>query len=313
MTLHETKSAPLKQSASPDATGWLTAKRKRALIPWLFLAPALVIFSWFKFIPMIQGLVMSFYKVNFNQPDEWVGFDNFTRAFADVELHAAVVNTLLYVLVTMFAAAILAFFLAMLLEGPARHLRFIRTAIFLPAVTSAAIVAEMWRILFNPTPNGVVNHILSWFGVADQGFLASSDQALGVIMLLHIWKAVPYNMVIFIAGLAGISRDLYDAANVDGANWWNRLRYVTLPGMIPALSVVLMLSFIRGFRVFAEVYATTGGGPSNATEMIMTHIYKLGFEQFDYGYASAVSFLLFAFTVVLTICHLTLKKRIARY
>lgn len=118
----------------------------------------------------------------------------------------------------------------------------------------------MWRILFNPTPNGVVNHILSWFGVADQGFLASSDQALGVIMLLHIWKAVPYNMVIFIAGLAGISRDLYDAANVDGASWWNRLRYVTLPGMIPALSVVLMLSFIRGFRVFAEVYATTGGG-----------------------------------------------------
>ena len=166
MTLHETKSAPLKQAASPDATGWLTAKRKRALIPWLFLAPALIIFSWFKFIPMIQGLVMSFYKVNFNPPDEWVGFDNFTRAFADVELHAAVVNTLLYVVVTMFAAAILAFFLAMLLEGPARHLRFIRTAIFLPAVTSAAIVAEMWRILFNPTPNGVVNHILSWFGVA---------------------------------------------------------------------------------------------------------------------------------------------------
>lgn len=288
MTLHETKSSPIKQAASPDSAGWLSAKRKRALIPWLFLAPALIIFSWFKFIPMIQGLVMSFYKVNFNQPNEWVGLDNFTRAFADAELHAAVVNTLLYVVVTMFAAAILAFFLAMLLEGPARHLRFIRTAIFLPAVTSAAIVA-------------------------DQGFLASSDQALGVIMLLHIWKAVPYNMVIFIAGLAGISRDLYDAANVDGASWWNRLRYVTLPGMIPALSVVLMLSFIRGFRVFAEVYATTGGGPSNATEMVMTHIYKLGFEQFDYGYASAVSFLLFTFTVLLTICHLTLKKRIARY
>lgn len=165
MTLHETKSSPMKQAASPDSIGWLSAKRKRALIPWLFLAPALIIFSWFKFIPMIQGLVMSFYKVNFNQPNEWVGLDNFTRAFADVELHAAVVNTLLYVVVTMFAAAILAFFLAMLLEGPARHLRFIRTAIFLPAVTSAAIVAEMWRILFNPTPNGVVNHSqLVWRG-----------------------------------------------------------------------------------------------------------------------------------------------------
>ena len=117
MTLHETKSSPIKQAASPDSTGWLSAKRKRALIPWLFLAPALIIFSWFKFIPMIQGLVMSFYKVNFNQPNEWVGLYNFTRAFADAELHAAVVNTLLYVVVTMFAAAILAFFLAMLLEA----------------------------------------------------------------------------------------------------------------------------------------------------------------------------------------------------
>ncbi|ELI8087977.1 TPA: carbohydrate ABC transporter permease [Yersinia enterocolitica] len=291
----------------------LTPRLKRNLVPWLFLAPALVIFTWFKFIPMLQGLVMSFYKVNFNQPNEWVGFDNFSRAMGDEALHSAVFNTLLYVVVTMVVAAFIAFFLAMLLEGPARHLRFIRTAIFLPAVTSAAIVAEMWRILFNSTSNGVVNHILSWFSIEAQGFLADTDQALWTVMLLHIWKAVPYNMVIFIAGLVGISRDLYDASNVDGANWWNRLRYVTLPGMIPALSVVLMLSFIRGFRVFAEVYATTGGGPSNATEMIMTHIYKLGFEQFDYGYASAVSFLLFAFTVVLTICHLTLKKRIARY
>jgi len=313
MSMHETKSTPASGVLSSGITGWLTPKRKRALVPWLFLAPALIIFSWFKFIPMIQGLVMSFYKVNFNQPDEWVGFENFTRAFADQALHAAVWNTLLYVVVTMVVAAFCAFFLAMLLEGPARHLRFIRTAIFLPAVTSAAIVAEMWRILFNPTPNGVVNQFLSWFGIEEQGFLASTDQAIWIIMLLHIWKAIPYDMVIFIAGLAGISRDLYDAANVDGASWWNRLLYVTLPGMIPALSVVLMLSFIRGFRVFAEVYATTGGGPSNSTEMIMTHIYKIGFEQFDYGYASAVSFLLFSFTVILTICHLTLKKRIARY
>lgn len=291
----------------------ITPALKRRLVPWLFLAPALIIFTWFKFIPMIEGLVMSFYKVNFNQANEWVGFANFQRAFEDTGLHEAVWHTLAYVLVTMIASAVIAFFIALLLEGPARHLRFIRTAIFLPAVTSAAIIAEMWRILFNPTGNGVVNMALDLFGIPAQGFLTDPDQALYTIMLLHIWKAVPYNMVIFIAGLVGISRDLYDAANVDGANWWHRLRYVTLPGMIPALSVVLMLSFIRGFRVFAEVYATTGGGPSNATEMIMTHIYKLGFEQFDYGYASAVSFLLFAFTVLLTVLHISLKKRITRY
>lgn len=291
----------------------LTPRQQRAIIPWIFLAPALIIFSWFKFIPMVKGLIMSFFKINFDGPDQWVGLENFSRVLSDIALHAAVINTTLYVVVTMVVAALIAFFLALVLEGPARHLHFIRTAIFLPAITSAAIVAELWRIIFSPTGTGIANEFLSWFGIEAQGFLTDQSQALTMIMLLHIWKAVPYNMVIFIAGLAGINRELYDASSVDGASWYRKLLHVTLPGMIPAISVVLMLSFIRGFRVFAEVYATTGGGPGGATEMIMTHIYKVGFEQMDYGYASAVSFLLFAFTVLMTIVHLKCKDRIAKY
>ena len=110
----------------------------------------------------------------------------------------------------------------------------------------------MWRILFNPTPNGVVNHILSWFGVADQGLSCQLRSGAGRHHAAAYLESGAYNMVIFIAGLAGISRDLYDAANVDGASWWNRLRYVTLPGMIP-LSVVLMLPSFVVFRVFAGV------------------------------------------------------------
>ncbi|MFA9440297.1 carbohydrate ABC transporter permease [Uliginosibacterium sp. sgz301328] len=291
----------------------LSPHARRNLIPWIFLAPALIIFTWFKFVPMLEGLILSFYKVNFDGPNTWVGMGNFARVFSDAVLGHAVINTTLYVIVTSVVAAFIAFFLAIALEGPARHLHFIRTAIFLPAITSAAIVAEVWRILFNPTPTGVMNTFVGWFGIAPQGFLSDQAQALWTLMLLHIWKAVPYNMVIFIAGLAGINRELYDAANVDGANWFRRMWHVTLPGLIPAISVVLMLSFIRGFRVFAEVYATTGGGPAGATEMIMTHVYKIGFEQIDYGYASAVSFLLFAFTVVMTIVHLSVKDRIAKY
>ncbi|WJV61936.1 sugar ABC transporter permease [Pectobacteriaceae bacterium C52] len=291
----------------------INPKTKRLLTPWIFLAPALIVFTWFKFIPMVQGMIMSFYKVNFGQPDEWVGVSNFTRLLSDGDLYHATINTLLNVVVTALVSAFIAFFLAIVLEGPARHLRFIRTAIFLPAITSAAIVAEMWKILFNPTPDGVMNHILSWLHIAPQGFLTDPHQALLTVMLLQIWKAVPYNMVIFIAGLAGINRELYDAANVDGASRWQRLRYVTLPGLIPAISVIIMLSFIRGFRVFAEVYATTGGGPADSTEVIMTQIYKAGFIQFDYGYASAVSFVLFIFTVLLTMLHFLIKKRYVKY
>src|SRR5258708_4672059 len=183
---------------------------------------------------------------------------------------------------------------------------------FLPAVTSAAILAEVWRILFFPTRDGVVNAMLSWAGVGEQGFLADPGQALGTLMLLHIWKAVPYDTVIFVAGLASINRELYEAAALDGANGFARLRHVTLPALLPTVSIVLMLGLIRGFRVFTEVYATTGGGPAGATEMIMTHVYKIGFDQFDYGYASAVSFLLFVFTMLLTLGYLVWQRRILR-
>jgi len=291
----------------------LSSRFRREVTPWLFLAPALLIFTWFKFLPMVRGFILSFYKMNFDGPDRWVGFGNFARVWTDTRLHAAVLNTTIYVVTSMIAATVIAFFIALVLEGPARHLRFLRTAIFLPAVTSAAIVAEIWRILFSPTPTGVVNSALDLIGIGAQGFLSDSHQALAVVILLHVWKTIPYNMMIFIAGLVGISRDLYDAAAIDGAGWWDRLRHVTLPCMIPAISVALMLSFIRGFRVFAEVYATTGGGPAGSTEMIMTHVYKVGFDQMDYGYASAVSFLLFVFTVVLTVVHLTVKNKMSRF
>ncbi len=282
------------------------------IIPWLFLAPALIVFTWFKFVPIVKGLFMSFYKVKFIGADQWVGLANFERAFSDSALHAATLNTLIYVVVTTLAGGMIAFAVAMALEGQARHIRLIRTAIFFPAVTSIAVLAEIWRILFYPGATGVVNQLIGVFGVAPQGFMSDPDQALFIVILLQIWKNVPYNMVIFIAGLAGINRELYDAADVDGASPLRKLWHVTIPGLVPAFSVVIMLSLIRGFRVFTEVYTTTGGGPAGATEVIMTSIFKTGFERFDYGYASAVSFLLFAFTVTLTIVHVTVKNRIDR-
>ncbi|HBF28890.1 sugar ABC transporter permease [Rhizobium sp.] len=291
------------------------AKRRRgqtwrtALVPWLFLTPALVIFTWFKFYPMVSGFMMSFYNVQFYSDSEWIGFDNFTRAFNDPDLRIAVWHTGIYVVVGTISSTVLAFFMALALEGQARHLRFLRTAIFLPAITSAAIIAEVWRILFNSAQYGVVNSLLALVGIGPQGFLSDPSQALWVLILMQVWKSTPYDMVIFIAGLVGINRELYDAANVDGANRLRSLWHVTLPGIIPSISVVIMLSFIRGIRVFAEVYATTGGGPAGSTETIMTHVYKVGFQDLDYGYASAVSLLLLLFTVLLTLAHMVLKSR----
>ncbi|SEL05217.1 carbohydrate ABC transporter permease [Xaviernesmea oryzae] len=312
-----TRDLPLGDDMPQQSTRAKRGKARRidwkgASIPWLFLAPALVIFTWFKFYPMVSGLTMAFYDVQFYGESEWVGLDNFARAFTDPDLRSAVAHTLTYVLVSTLTASVLGFFLALALEGQARHLRIIRTAIFLPAITSAAIIAEIWRILFNSAPYGVVNSVLDQFGIAPQGFLTDPGQALWVLVLMQVWKSTPYDMVIFVAGLVGINRELYDAANVDGASWLRMLWHVTLPGIIPSISVVIMLSFIRGFRVFAEVYATTGGGPAGSTETIMTHIYKAGFQNLEYGYASAVSLLLLVATIVLTLIQTLVKARLSR-
>lgn len=290
----------------------LDSKRWRSIVPWLFLAPALLFFTWFKFVPIIRGLYMSFFKVKFAGTDQWVGLANFQHAISDTALHAATLHTLIYVVSTTIAGGLLAFAVALILQSQALHVRIIRTAIFFPAVTSVAILAEIWRILFYPASTGVVNTILGLFGAGPQGFMSDPNQALFVVVLLQVWKNVPYNMVIFIAGLAGINRELYDAADVDGASALRKLWHVTVPGLVPAFSVVIMLSLIRGFRVFTEVYTTTGGGPAGATETIMTNIFKTGFERLDYGYAAAVSFLLFAFTVFLTIAHMFIKNRLVR-
>lgn len=286
--------------------------KRRWLVPWLFLAPALIVFTWFKFVPIVKGLIMSFYKIKFFGDDEFVGLANFQRTLTDTQLHDAVINTFIYVGSSTVCGVILAFAVALLLQGQARHIRIIRTAIFIPAVTSVAILAEVWRILFYPASTGVVNYILGFVGIEAQGWMSDPNMALFTVILLQVWKTIPYNMVILIAGLAGINKELYDAANVDGASPWRKIWHVTLPGLVPAISVVLMLSFIRGFRVFTEVYTTTGGGPAGSTEMIMTHIFKTGFDRLDYGYAAAVSFLLFAFTVCLTIAHIFIKSRFER-
>jgi multiple sugar transport system permease protein len=279
------------------------------LTPWLFLAPALLVFLYFKFIPMARGLQMSFYRVSFTGPSEWVGWANFERVFTDESLRTIAGRTLLYVLLTVLLSAGIALLLAQALQGTARHMRILRTAMFLPAVTSVAVVAEIWRILYAPTPDGVINTIIGWVGMPPQGFWSDPRQALGALVGMHVWKHVPYDTVIFVAGLAGVNRELYDAAAVDGANAWHRFVHVTLPGLAPAITVVLALGFIRGFRVFTEVYATTGGGPAGSTEVVMTHIYKQGFQELDYGYAAAASTVLFIFTACTTAAFLVWRRR----
>jgi multiple sugar transport system permease protein len=279
----------------------------------MFLAPALLFAVVFKFIPMLEGIRMSLYKVQPFLGDEWVGLQNYSTVLTDQRFLNALGHTIVLGVGQTVGALLVGFGLALLLEGQARTLWVLRTAVFLPVVTAVAVIGEVWRILYFPAENGFINQILGTFGLGPFSFLSSPDSSLGSVMAVGIWAGAPYDMVIILAGLAGIDRTLYEAAAVDGVNRWQRLRYVVLPGLRPALTVVLTLAAIRGLRIFTEVYVLTGGGPAGSTEVWMTRVYSLGFERNNLGVASAASMLLLLVTVLLTVAvRLIIRRREAR-
>jgi multiple sugar transport system permease protein len=303
-------SAPVALPAQRDRSGAHRPRRTGRFVPWLFLAPVLGFFTVFKFWPSIEGLYLSLFTVRPYLGDQWVGLANFQHAFTDPDLRAAVGHTVLDAAVQVGGSMLVGFLLALLLEGPARHVRILRTAVFLPAVTAMVAVAELWGALLFPGQYGAVNSVLGDFGVAPLPFLSSPDSALWTVMLVQIWKHAPYDMVIFIAGLVGIDRDLYEAASIDGAGAWQRLRAVTLPALRPVTTIVLILGLIRGLRVFTEIAVLTpGGGPGGSTETIVTYTYKTTVTGNDAGYAAAISTLLLAATIMLTCLTLWWRNR----
>ncbi|MGP4111172.1 carbohydrate ABC transporter permease [Streptomyces sp. 4N509B] len=274
---------------------------RRSTIPWLFLAPGLLLALTFKFIPMYEGIRLSLHEVQPFLGNQWVGLDNYETVLTDDRFQEAFGHTLLLGVGQTVGAIAVGFLLALLLEGQARSLWLVRTAVFLPVVTALAIVGEIWRLLYLPTSDGFVNSLLGYLGFGPQPFLDSPDTALWSVMVVGVWVGAPYNMVIILAGLAGVDRSLYEAAAVDGASLWQRLRHITLPALRPAIAIVLTLAAIRGLRIFTEVYVLTGGGPAGATEVWMTRVFSLGFERNDIGVASAGSMILLAVTLLLTV------------
>ncbi|WP_246267976.1 carbohydrate ABC transporter permease [Acrocarpospora macrocephala] len=279
---------------------------------WLLLAPALLLFLYFKFIPMALGLWKSFFKVQPFLGDEWVGLDNYRTIMTDEAFAGAVGHSLLLAVGTTGGSLALGLGLALLIEGPARYLWFVRAAVFLPVVTTMAAVAEVWRIMYHPGDSGLLNTILGWIAIDPQPFLASEHSSLWSIMGMNVWRGAPYDMMIFLAGLVGIDRTLYEAAAVDGATTRHRLRYITLPALRPVFWILFTLAAIRGLRVFVEVYVLTNGGPNGSSEVIMTLIYKLGFQRNELGVASAGGVVLFAATLVLTLVVQLMRRRQAR-
>lgn len=284
-------------------------RRRRDLFGALFSAPALVILGIFVFYPTFYALAISFTDASgFNAPT-FIGLENYVTALTDRDSLNAIVNTVVYAVFYAPLVIIVALALALLLNRSDVLLRsMMRTVIFVPFIISMAVAALSWSFILDAR-TGLLPYWFSRIGIELPDILASTTLALPAVIFVAVWKNFGYFMVIFIAGLQGIPRDLYEAAEIDGASPWRRLLAVTLPGLRPTMAYIVILAANGAFQAFDQIYVMTGGGPLRSTETIVYRVYIEGFANFRQGYAAALSFILMVITMVIGAIQLVVSRR----
>ena len=268
------------------------------LAAWGFAAPALAIIGVFFLAPVAAALALSFTDFDLYALADlgnlrFVGLDNYLALLQAPLFWRALGNTLYFVVVGVPLSIGLSLGAAMLLNSPlARAQAFFRTALFAPVVTTLVAVAVIWRYLFH-TRYGLINEALAGIGIDSIDWLGDPHWSMPTIILLAVWKNFGYNMVILLAALQAIPRELYESARIDGATRWQQFPHVTLPSLGPTLSMVSILTMAGYFQLFAEPYVMTEGGPLKSTLSLLYFMYEQGFKWWNLGVASAVAFLLF--------------------
>ncbi|TDC28201.1 sugar ABC transporter permease [Kribbella albertanoniae] len=296
-------------SAPAQAPATRRRSRSRTWIGWSFILPNFLGFAALTLIPVIASLALSFLDWDSYSTPRWVGLDNFERMIHNDNFWTALRNTAYYAVghVPLTLAAALGF--AVLLNQKLKGVRFFRTALFFPYITSLVAVAVVWNMLLSPDL-GPVNQFLRAIGIDNPpGWTTSTTWAMPAVIVASVWRDLGYYMILYLAGLQTIPAELYEAAEVDGATGWQRFRYITLPGLRPTTFFVLIMLTISSFKVFDLIQVMTEGGPGRATLVLSQVIYREGIVQGRFGYSSAVSMVLFVIVLTITIVQFRLQKR----
>lgn len=269
-----------------------------AIAAWIFLAPALILLGVFLIWPIAYLFYLSFTTGSLTSTGiHWVGLRNYLRLVLDPDFWQVLGNTLYFTLATVLPSLMIPLGLAVLLNQSLALRGLLRTAYFIPSITSLVAVGLGFRWLFQT--EGFVNVLLSTLGFQPIPWLSSTAWAMPILILLSSWKQLGFNMVVFLAGLQAIPPSRYEAAELDGANSWQKFWYLTLPGLRPTLIFATITTAIFTLRSFEQVYIITGGGPLNSTNLLVYYIYQQAFALFDFGYAAAAATVLLGFTLVL--------------
>ncbi len=288
--------------------------KKKNLVAYSFILPNLLGFFVFTFIPIIFSLLLSFCEWDSGNPIKFVGLDNFVTMFTkDKSFWISLKNTLYYTVVTVPVTLVLSLFLAILMNKPIKGRNFFRSVLFFPYVASLVAVAVVWMALFNPD-RGPINGILMALGVNNPPrWAASTTWAMPTIIGLTVWKGMGYYMIVYLAALQGVPKELYEAAALDGASGWQQFRNVTWPNVTPTTFFILMMLLVSAFKTYDTMYITTQGGPGEATKVLAYHIYNSAFVSSKFGYASALSMVLFVIVMVVTLIQFKGEKRFTNY
>ncbi|MBO7745733.1 sugar ABC transporter permease [Paenibacillus sp. MWE-103] len=285
---------------------------KHYMIAYLFLAPSLVGLLVFVLYPILDSLYLSFTKWDGLTPIKFIGLDNYRDLLTDDTFGISLRNNIYYTAVTVPLTVVISILLALVMNVKVRGIKAFRVLYFFPNITASIAVGIIWAAMF--TQYGPINTILRLFGVSDPPiWLASTSLALPAVMMVSIWKSVGYSAVILFAGLQGVPRQLYEAAELDGANRFKQFLHVTLPGLSPVIFFCTVTGIIGSFQVFDTVMAMTQGGPGRSTNVLVYYIYNTAFQNYRFGSASAMSYVLFIIILILTLIQLRVQKRWVTY
>ncbi|MBS6865873.1 MAG: carbohydrate ABC transporter permease [Ruthenibacterium sp.] len=288
----------------------LNLKQREALTGWLFVSPALIGFGIFTFGAILYSLYLSFTDYNLLGSPEWLGLENYIRAFTnDQYFYQYFGNTFYFALVLVPVVLVISLFLAILINKKVGKIaKAYRVALFLPSITSTVAVSMVWLWIFNPDM-GIMNNFLTAIGFHNPPmWLSDPEWSKPALIIMRVWQMSGYYMLLFLAGLQTIPETLYEAAEVDGASSWQKFRRITVPMLSNTTFVVVILLVIESFNMFESIFVMTEGGPLGSTSTIMYYIYEQGFMSYNMGYASALAWIFFALILVFTLIQFRFRR-----
>ena len=276
--------------------------------PYLFLLPALVVLMIFFFIPFFQTIGLSFfdYSESIYAP-EFSGVNNYIEVLHNPVFYKVMINTIIYLIVAVPVLVLFPLFLAVLINQKIRGLTLYKILIYFPVIVSIVVAAIAFKWLY--AQEGILNYLMQLLHLPAIGWLTDPQYAIYSVIILTVWKGIGYYMMIYLASLMSVPKELYEACDIDGANFWQKHLAVTVPHLMPTIALVTTISSISAMKIFAEIYVMTKGGPLNSTKTIVYYIYEKAFENLDLGYASAMAVILLVIVMVFSLINIFCFER----